>query len=134
MTGETSETPVEETAPEIRVVYLQGHERQGEAVADPAAKTSGSRLQDEIKTGPVRKRERGTDVDVDDRQGEDGIVDETNAKMPEYFDDASKEGKENDKSTTDDSALPTKPIKRARTGYFIFADEKRSQIQAQVCR
>lgn len=29
-------------------------------------------------------------------------------------------------------ALPARPIKRARTAYFIFTDEKRSEIQAQV--
>ena len=28
--------------------------------------------------------------------------------------------------------LPARPIKRARTAYFIFADDKRAEIAAQV--
>jgi hypothetical protein len=30
------------------------------------------------------------------------------------------------------ATLPARPIKRARTAYFIFTDEKRQEIQAQV--
>jgi hypothetical protein len=29
-------------------------------------------------------------------------------------------------------SIPQKPIKRARTAYFIFADEKRSEVQSKV--
>jgi hypothetical protein len=30
------------------------------------------------------------------------------------------------------AALPPRPVKRARTAYFIFADEMRAKIQAEV--
>ena len=29
-------------------------------------------------------------------------------------------------------ALPLRPIKRARTAYFIFMDDKRAEVSAQV--
>ena len=34
--------------------------------------------------------------------------------------------------TTISNHLPTQPIKKARTAYFIFADEKRQEIQKRV--
>ena len=45
-------------------------------------------------------------------------------------DSSSKEEKENDEPS--EQNLSARPIKRARTAYFIFADEKRPEIQAKV--
>ena len=33
----------------------------------------------------------------------------------------------------DDEPLPTLPLKRARTAYFIFADDKRQEVKQTVC-
>ena len=135
MAGEiATEISVEEPAPEIRGTCDEGKESQGEAVAVEEPDTETIALQGDMTTSSAGKRERETDNDVDERQGEDEIVDDAKFEPPAAVDDASKEGKENDRPATDDSALPLKPIKRARTGYFIFADEKRAEIQAQVCR
>jgi hypothetical protein len=41
-----------------------------------------------------------------------------------------KEEKITEETTT--MELPARPIKRARTAYFIFADDKRAEIAAQV--
>jgi hypothetical protein len=38
----------------------------------------------------------------------------------------------NDLEPKESFDLPTRPLKRARTAYFIFADDKRPEIQKQV--
>ena len=76
------------------------------------------------------------ETETEDDDPEKGQHDAMEDRKPSVANDTTKEGKEIDNkevAETDDLALPTKPIKRARTGYFIFADEKRAQVQAQVC-
>ena len=45
------------------------------------------------------------------------------------IDEVNKEVPTHDK----DGPLPTLPLKRARTAYFIFADAKRPEVKLQVC-
>jgi len=45
------------------------------------------------------------------------------------IDEVTKEVPTHDK----DGPLPTLPLKRARTAYFIFADAKRPEVKLQVC-
>ena len=135
MAGEiATEISVEEPAQEIRGACDEGNASQGEAVAVEETDPETIALQGDMKTSSVGKREREMENDVDERHGDEEIADTAKLEAPAAVDDESKEGKENDKPKSDESALPTKPIKRARTAYFIFADEKRAQIQAKVRR
>jgi len=64
---------------------------------------------------------------------------EKDTAMKESEDDSKEETKEGEKknqskpaSTTLPTELPPRPIKKARSAYFIFADEKRAEITARV--
>jgi DNA-directed RNA polymerase I subunit RPA43 len=46
-------------------------------------------------------------------------------------DEAKQETTEHEKANKEPPPLPPRPVKRARTAYFIFTDEKRPQVQAQ---
>jgi hypothetical protein len=63
---------------------------------------------------------------------ENGQDDDDDAPpMPEVSQLESSIDEEEEEETT---TLPARPIKRARTAYFIFADDKRAEIAAQVSR
>jgi hypothetical protein len=42
------------------------------------------------------------------------------------------EDKAEDTANVDDEPMPTLPLKKARTAYFIFADEKREELKQLV--
>lgn len=67
----------------------------------------------------------------DQNDGEEDHEEEEDAAKPEAKEDDDDEeaGKENDEPK---ATLPLRPIKRARTAYFIFADDKREEIKALV--
>lgn len=55
--------------------------------------------------------------------------------QPETSFEDSSEQETKEETTTEETTikeLPARPIKRARTAYFIFADDKRAEIAAQV--
>jgi hypothetical protein len=55
--------------------------------------------------------------------------------QPETSFEDSSEQETKEEATTEETTtkeLPARPIKRARTAYFIFADDKRAEIAAQV--
>lgn len=54
------------------------------------------------------------------------------SESPEEKEDTSTTGGA-DQSTTDQQLTRKKPCKRARTAYFIFMEEKRPEVQQQVC-
>ena len=62
----------------------------------------------------------------------------TDAEMAKHedVDDSDEEKVEgnnpDDKEDKGETPVPPRPIKRARTAYFIFADDKRPAIQAEV--
>mmetsp|Transcript_29613 Transcript_29613/g.61816 ORF Transcript_29613/g.61816 Transcript_29613/m.61816 type:complete len:307 (+) Transcript_29613:138-1058(+) len=81
-------------------------------------------------------------------EGEGSSVDDTDDNAPDTKDDgqATQDATTNDnaqqssdkkrsidqtKIVDDDGPLPTLPLKRARTAYFIFADEKRGEVKRQ---
>jgi hypothetical protein len=78
---------------------------------------------------------RGREVEGNQEVRDYAVIDDkAEGEKPAALDSAdSKDGKENYEPVEEESTLPQKPIKRARTGYFIFADEKRAEIQAKVC-
>lgn len=118
--------------------------------ARPALETNGAENEDSgEKSVSVQEGNEGGDVeDTDDRkpaakrarpdedavtENEDGktenpVVDEAVEEKVEAADDS----KENEEPK-ECAPLPVRPIKRARTAYFIFADEKREEIKAKVC-
>ena len=64
-------------------------------------------------------------------QLESSIDDTSELEMKEVAKGEEEEEEEEEEETT---TLPARPIKRARTAYFIFADDKRAEIAAQVSR
>jgi len=74
------------------------------------------------------EEEEEEDDDDDDEDDKDGEV-EDSPKKKAKDDDKNEEGPPIDVVEVMDL---TKPIKRARTAYFIFSDERRAEIQAKV--
>jgi hypothetical protein len=75
-------------------------------------------------------------------QVDDGEEKENRKRKAEESDeeDEPNDQEEEDEEDGKPAAVPpktdidlTQPIKRARTAYFIFSDEKRAEIQAKVC-
>lgn len=65
-------------------------------------------------------------------EDDDEIDDEVEEHDDEVDDDDSVSGKEKkNKAAPSASSLPPRPVKRARTAYFIFTDEKRPKVQAE---
>lgn len=63
----------------------------------------------------------------------DTVMKESEEEITEK--DENSEDKKKDTDAADDTTppkLPPRPIKKARTAYFIFADEKRAEIAARV--
>lgn len=80
---------------------------------------------------PAAKRARPDEdavTEIEDGKTDNPVVDETVEEKVEEADDS----KENEEPK-EYAPLPVRPIKRARTAYFIFADEKREEIKAKVC-
>ncbi len=63
--------------------------------------------------------------------GEEGVRDAPIMVNRSLSSESKKRSSEDD-SVDDDEPLPTLPLKRARTAYFIFADEKRDEVKQQV--
>lgn len=81
--------------------------------------------------------------DVDDKERDDPADDQhdetdraTADEAPANANSEATEATSSMKRPADETPDITKPVKRARSAYFIFADEKRSDIQKQVrtCR
>ena len=70
------------------------------------------------------------EVKNDDDEEEDH--DATENKEEEATATTTKDENDKRKDAPSASSLPPRPIKRARTAYFIFTEEKRPQVQAEV--
>jgi hypothetical protein len=126
----TAETPSEE--PKKEVQQVDSHEAEKQEEDNMELGTEDNEPEDDVKN-PKEKREREEEDDEEEiKEVEEIHGDGENEKKPAASDDGNKEGNENDEPTIDAPALPLRPIKRARTGYFIFADEKRAEVQAKV--
>jgi hypothetical protein len=64
--------------------------------------------------------------------GEDAYVVESGNEVNRNSSSESKKRSSENEYDDDDEPLPTLPLKRARTAYFIFADEKRDEVKQQV--
>lgn len=77
--------------------------------------------------------ESGNDNADDDKQfatADEKVTDDAPSKVEESL---SSDGRKRPSNEEDDGEpLPTLPLKRARTAYFIFADEKRDEVKQQV--
>lgn len=132
---------------------------EGETVMKPAVAaaedtTSPPKVDEASKNGKVDKVDtvdlkaaaKTDGGDTDKQQGSDNEAEDDNdgsvdkkpeAKKPaddEHDDDEDDDEDDGDAKETDEPklALPPRPIKRARTAYFIFADAKREEIKAKV--
>ncbi len=59
-------------------------------------------------------------------------VENSNSHRDETNEDSDDDDESDSEPKKQTSALPPRPIKRARTAYFIFTDEKRPVVQAEV--
>jgi hypothetical protein len=110
-------TPSKEAAPPA-VNAIEDEAKVDMDDLKPAAKLDGN------------EGEKEESNDQNDEEEEDEEEDDTKPEAKEDDDDEEDEaGKENDEPKT---TLPLRPIKRARTAYFIFADDKREEIKAKV--
>lgn len=95
-------------------------EEENEEVTTEQPAISGESKLDE---GPV-------DV-VDGSKRKDEILPDVEKEQCEAKNDSQEESKDEGKANKVPPPLPPRPVKRARTAYFIFMDEKRPQVQAQ---
>ena len=79
---------------------------------------------EENEVQAVDKVDKSTDAEMANEDVDDSAEEEVDGAASNNPD-----GKE-DKGET---PVPPRPIKRARTAYFIFAEDKRPAIQAEVC-
>lgn len=85
---------------------------------------------DDTGNGPKEEEEEIEDKANEDQEAsakndnDDGVDDDDDGES-----DSEAAGSRKQKAS---SALPPRPIKRARTAYFVFTDEKRPQVQAEV--
>ena len=100
---------------------------------DPVDETEQKQQDEQLQEQPVQKEGKddtkavkGSDKDLSDVVMVKDTIENSGT--------AGKEEKEGDGSGPKKliATLPSKPIKKARTAYFIFADDKRPQIQAAV--
>lgn len=121
--------PLEESAMDVPPNQVSAADNVGN-LGDGEVRTA---LQDEAES---LLGKHGREVDSIQNERYDRVIDDdAKVEKPAALDTSnSKNGKENyEPIHEEDPTLPQKPIKRARTGYFIFADEKRAEIQAKVC-
>jgi hypothetical protein len=73
-----------------------------------------------------------TDVNSEEDTNDTTAADEQSAN--DVPSNASSDSRKRSKDDVDENEepLPTLPLKRARTAYFIFADEKRDEVKQQV--
>jgi len=74
--------------------------------------------------------EEGAPKDEDTQDDNEGETEEKEEETQAKDDSSEKSG--DDKHPRDGTILPQRPVKRARTAYFIFADEKRPEVQKEV--
>eukprot|EP00579_Thalassiosira_antarctica_P011071 CAMPEP_0201910704 /NCGR_PEP_ID=MMETSP0903-20130614/1979_1 /ASSEMBLY_ACC=CAM_ASM_000552 /TAXON_ID=420261 /ORGANISM="Thalassiosira antarctica, Strain CCMP982" /LENGTH=319 /DNA_ID=CAMNT_0048445375 /DNA_START=44 /DNA_END=1003 /DNA_ORIENTATION=+ len=93
---------------------------ESEAVAEVVAES------DDGNDEGAASVEAGNDNVADKEDGE-AIVDEASSTSESKSD--SKKRSIEEAAKVDDEPLPTLPLKRARTAYFIFADDKREEVK-----
>ena len=82
-------------------------------------------------TNDDRNRHEG-DVHAQDAAAADGEMPEGGTTLTGTPDKKRHLEGEADTTLTDDEPMPTLPLKKARTAYFIFADEKRDELKQLV--
>lgn len=98
-----------------------------EAQASPVA----VEIENEEEKSPEKKRsapeawvENDTESTIANKEVEEEVIESSETE---------KEEQNNDHQTTLPSAvIPQRPVKKARTAYFIFAEEKRPELAKQV--
>ena len=85
---------------------------------------------DEPKSGKGTKRSLDESEDV----GEEDVseTDKKPSAKEQHHAPPSEHDESKTATPTATTSLPARPIKKARTAYFIFADDKRAEIQAKV--
>ena len=68
----------------------------------------------------------------DNKEDKEGIILDAPIRVTRNLSSESKKRSSEKEYDDGDEPLPTLPLKRARTAYFIFADEKRDEVKQQV--
>ena len=131
------------------------------ALAKLQATATSAQNQNEEKVEEAKQDSITHEIKLNDEPKQEGTEEDTETKEPKDASnemDSNQQGQEDDtiadqsephdsnqsnnettknKATSEppnasSTSLPARPLKRARTAYFIFTDEKRSEIQAQV--
>jgi hypothetical protein len=74
----------------------------------------------------TEKEEKPVESDEKNIEANDGEED------AEEHPSAPVESEKPQKAAKDEDVVPTRPVKRARTAYFIFADAKRQEVRKEV--
>mmetsp|Transcript_26809 Transcript_26809/g.39671 ORF Transcript_26809/g.39671 Transcript_26809/m.39671 type:complete len:349 (+) Transcript_26809:46-1092(+) len=94
---------------------------------------------EDISTGkkaeePKKPASEGVENEENEAPGKESIEEkdtEQPKRVPTIAEKSSTESTVNKDNKDETPVLPTRPIKKARTAYFIFAEEKRPEIQAK---
>lgn len=126
-----------------------GGEKSDDGAGDGSTAVIGNGAPDVGSEAEVTAEAEKPDIDMDDQDGKDGA-----AKPAPGADNGGGENEKSDGDGADDTTssaagggdaekggmkrpidegpLPTLPLKRARTPYFIFSDEKREEVKQKV--
>ena len=85
---------------------------------------------DEPKSGKGTKRSLEESEDVGEEDASE--TDKKKSAKEQQHAPPSEQDETKTATPTATTSLPARPIKKARTAYFIFADDKRAEIQAKV--
>ena len=81
-----------------------------------------------IESHDVENDDDDDDDDDDEEEAMEAVLENDEEEDTDTKDDSADKDNET-KDVEEPSSLPTRPIKRARTAYFIFADENRAAVQ-----
>jgi len=100
-----------------------------------SGKSSKKRSSSETASPVKHSKAKVTSQETTNEQDDEIDSSAAAAAAAETLGESPSEEQTNDKSTGSpiNPSIASRPVKRARTAYFIFADEKRAELQKQVC-